>query len=1007
MFTKSILKYHQAFLIVLILCLPFMRHPSALSPCISSAAPVKNMSLLDEALQVIAMNRGDLSVRPDLYEAPLAFDRFSRWMEKPLEAPKEAQQTAKHLLQVADDPVLWLKALSRLSDITLSEPLPLQRPQSHLVPSHLPEPLREAVIQILDAVYTAEMILDGINDDITPKQMNDFEKYLYPEHVSGKDFEKTVVERTKFKELRRTINIAGNVNTREILKAGIILLTSLGRARELLTSTDDWKKGVESLSFTTTLGRVIIGGVGSDIHHHEASLVIDLGGNDLYRGKIASGRHGKCSVVLDLDGDDHYIGEDLTQGAGFWGIGILFDLQGNDFYKAHNFSQGASLFGIGLLMDAGGIDSYLGNEFVQAASWFGWAGIVDLAGEDTYQCQHSGQAHSGVQGISCLSDIEGNDKYLSGTRAPDPREPGMNQSFSQGFAWGIRNLSGGGLALLADRAGNDFYQCQYFGQGSSYWMGMGILYDQEGKDTYIARRYSQGAGIHFSFGLLMDVRGNDHTFSWGVSQGCGHDYGVGILVNEAGNDTYVSNWLSMGASEANGVGIFVDNSGYDGYDTNTGMAVGGLTQGRRAGGIGLFIDAAGKDRYSKNGTDNSVWSASRWAVGIDENNGRISGLNILLPAAPPPGNTVAEEIRVKEERRLAGLMAKAETVPYPEDMEMTLAVASHWGLERKIPVEAQDRLLGLEGSKSVPFMVERLNTPDVLSLRLMNELFAVHAYHAVPALIQVKNALDPLVKSRALYFLGQLKDSKALKSCIEALEDPSWRVKSAAIRAIGEILDERRLQVLQPMKQAVVKTLEKNDPSLIRGYLLDGENALRVLSVLSSAVPIDYQTHKQYEHMSLQKEKGDTLEEYVHFVFDHLQELRLTLEKWTGEFRQSPSAAKRLMPYLSDPQPALRKTAAFSLGQMNEKSALPELIALLNDPYLEVRDATVLSIAFFQDEAIDSVHLAMKQESPSFKILALDVLSKIKSDRASALLEEYRNDPNPNVRRMAKQALGM
>ncbi len=1006
MFAKSILKYRLAFLIVLILYLPFMGHPSVLSPNSSSAAPVKDMTLLDEALQAIAMDRGDLSVRPDLYEAPLAFDLFSRWMERPLEAPKQAQQAAKHLLQVADDPVLWLEALSGLSDITLPEPLPLQRDQSHLLPSHLPDPLREAVNEILDAMHTAEMILEGIEEEITEKQKKDLEKHLYPEFLAEKDFEKDVVERIKFNELRRTINIAGKVNTREILRAGIMLLTSLRRAREVLTSTDDWKNGVESLSFTTTLGRVIIGGVGSDIHHQEASLVIDLGGNDFYRGKFASGRHGKCSIVLDLDGDDHYIGEDLTQGAGFWGIGILFDLQGNDFYKANNFSQGASLFGIGLLMDAGGMDSYLGNEFVQAASWFGWAGIVDLAGEDTYQCQHLCQAHSGVQGVSCLSDIEGNDKYLSGAGVPDPREPGMNQSLSQGFAWGMRNLSGGGLALLADRAGNDFYQCQYFGQGSSYWMGMGILYDQDGKDTYIARRYAQGAGIHFSFGLLMDARGDDHTFSWGVSQGCGHDYGVGILVNEAGNDTYVSNWLSMGASEANGVGIFVDNSGHDGYDTNTGMAVGGLTKGRRAGGVGLFVDAGGKDRYAKKGADNSVWSPSRWAVGIDDNNGHMSGLNILLPTTPPPANTVAEEMRAKEVRRLAGLMAKAETAPYPEDLEMTLAVASHWGLEREIPKEARGRLLALKGSESVPFMVERLNTPDVLSLGLMNELFAVHAFHAVPALIRATHDSDPLVKSRAFYFLGRLKDSKALESCVKALGDPSWRVKSAAIRALGEILDERRLQVLQAMNQVVVKSLEESDPSLLEGYLSDGENGLRVLSALSSAVPVDYQAYKQYKRMSLQKEKGDTLEAYARLVFNHLQELRLLLQRWLGDFHQSPSVAKRLMPFLSNPEPALRKTAAYSLGQMNATSALPQLIALLNDPYLEVRDASVLSIAYFQDEAIGPVSVAMKEEGPSFKILALDLLSKMRSDRAKALLEDYLEDPNPNVRRMAKQALG-
>ena len=212
MFTKIILKYHHAFLIVSILCFPFMINFSALSPSISSAAPVKNMTLLDRALEVIAMSRGDLSVRSDLFEAPLVFDRFSRCMENPLEAPKEAQHAANHLLQVADDPVLWLKELSRLSDITLYEPLPLERQQSHLPPSHLPKPLREAVIQILDAMYTAEMMLNDVRSEISPKQMKDFEKVLYPEYVSEKDSEKNAGEPVKFRDLRRTINVAGNVD---------------------------------------------------------------------------------------------------------------------------------------------------------------------------------------------------------------------------------------------------------------------------------------------------------------------------------------------------------------------------------------------------------------------------------------------------------------------------------------------------------------------------------------------------------------------------------------------------------------------------------------------------------------------------------------------------------------------------------------------------------------------------------------------------------------------------
>ena len=67
-----------------------------------------------------------------------------------------------------------------------------------------------------------------------------------------------------------------------------------------------------------------------------------------------------------------------------------------------------------------------------------------------------------------LCDLGGNDKYLAGAEAPDPREPDMNQSFAQGFAMGIRELAAGGEAVLADQWGNDLYQCQYFGQGASY-----------------------------------------------------------------------------------------------------------------------------------------------------------------------------------------------------------------------------------------------------------------------------------------------------------------------------------------------------------------------------------------------------------------------------------------------------------------------------------------------------------------------------------------------------------
>jgi len=1002
---KVTLNVHPTIRIVFILCLPLMITLIALSSSVSISQTGKENCLLDRALEAIAMNRQDLSIRSDLFEVPFTLSRFKRWMEDPLDAPLEAQHEATHLLISAHDPVLWLKALSGLGDMPISEPIPAEKYQDHIPPSHLPRPLKEAVTLLLDGMYTAERTMDKAKAGISTEGMKNFEKHLYPDYISEHILEDQSLDPIKFKDLRKTIHAAESVDKAQILKAGLTILASLGRAREILTTTERWEDDVQTFSFETTLGVVRIGGTGPDIHDTEADLIIDLGGDDLYMGEVASGRDGNCSVVLDLDGDDRYLGKDFTQAAGFWGIGILFDLKGNDLYRAGNFAQGAGLFGIGLLMDAEGNDTYLGKTFVQAASSLGWGGLMDLAGEDAYQCWHSGQAYSSFGGISCLSDIKGNDKYISGTGAPDPREPDMNQSFSQGFAFGMRNLTGGGFALLADRWGNDIYQCQYFGQGASYWTGIGVLYDEDGKDTYIARRYAQGAGIHFSIGLLMDAGGDDHTSSWGVSQGCGHDYGIGLLINEAGNDSYVSSWLSRGASEASGVGIFVDNAGEDGYETNAGTAVGQFSTLSGAGGIGLFMDAAGKDRYSMNGADNSVWSETRWAVGIDENGLGISGLNIRLPEETAPFNEVAESKRIREKESLLRLMVRAEEVPYPENIELMLSVASHWGFEKNIPREAQEKLLQLAGSKSVPAMIELLDTPNVLSLRFMNRLFTVHAYHALPALIKATEVSDPLVKSRAFYFIGRLEDSRALDRCIEALKDPSWRVKSTAIRAIGEILNKRRLEVLQPMREAFLKAMGKNDPSIIMGYLKGGETVPQVLSVVSHAMAMDYRKYTQYAEMRPGKLGEETLEAYGDFVFDRLETLMSLVEKWVGDIQRAGAVERQLMPYLSEADPALRKTAAYSLGQLRAKPALPVLITLLSDQDLEVRDAALLSLAHFGEEALDPLLLAMERQSPSFKIWALHLLSRIKSEQARKAIEQYAKDPNPNVRRMAAQIL--
>lgn len=1005
MFIKLKTRSHPSFSTLSILIFLLLTHLAIFMTPTASAEITKKDCLLDRACKVIAIKRDDLSIRSDLSTNPYTLSRFRKWMEAPIKAPIEAQQEVMNLFRTAKNPDIWFQELAKLGDINSSSSLPLERYSGCKLPTHLPKQLRKAIQLILDSIHTANIKLAIIKSEIPPEKIKLFEKYLYSDLRSEIDSEKKVKELDRTKELREAIDSAGIVDRRGIFEAGFTVIKALAEAKALLIETDTWHENVSSFSFMTDLGLVEIGGISSDVHENHAALIIDLGGDDLYKGEIASGTDGKCSIVLDLDGDDVYLGENYTQASGFWGVGVLFDLKGNDFYRATNYAQGAGLFGVGLLMDGGGQDNYLGATFVQAASSWGWGGLIDLDGEDTYKCQHSGQAYSKVLGISCLCDLSGNDKYISGAEAPDPREPDMNQSFSQGFAFGMRNLTGGGFALLADKSGNDLYQCQYFGQGASYWMGVGILYDGYGKDVYVARRYAQGAGIHFSFGLLMDAGGDDHTFSWGVSQGCGHDYGIGILINETGNDTYVSNWLSMGASEANGVGIFIDNSGDDGYETKTGMAVGHLIENRQAGGIGLFIDAGGKDRYSQKGCDNSVWGLNRWSIGIDENEGSISGLNLLPPKKIPTISEEAEKKRKKGNIRLSDILARSEAMPYPVNIEGMLSVASHWGLERKIPGEAREKLLNMDPEKSVPAMVDLLDTPNIANLIFMGKLFSIHAFHAIPELIKKTGDPNPLIKSRAYYYLGQLKDTRAVGCCVEALKNSSWRVKSGAIRAIGKILNNKRLEILLPMKETFDEALKKNDPAVIGDYLEDDKKIAMVLSILTRALSLDYQTYIKYAEIPSSGEKENVLKDYVYFVYDHMAEIIPLMEGWIRDINQSRIVAKKLMAYLTDRDPSVKRAAAYSLGQMHYQPAISELLTLLKDHSLWVRDAAVLSLALFGDDVLYPLGSKMNLEGPPFKIVALDVLARIKSDQSKALIEKYLNDSNQNVRRAARQAL--
>lgn len=402
-------------------------------------------------------------------------------------------------------------------------------------------------------------------------------------------------------------------------------------------------------------GKVVIGGSGPNVYEGDDFIgIIDLGGDDVYRGRVACGiglpGHPPISFVLDLGGNDRYEGGDFTQGFGFLGVGILMDVgEGDDHYSARFCAQGAGMCGYGLLHDDGGNDTFTADSFAQGAGMFGYGQLINEGGDDVYRgCRYT-QGFAQVMGVGVLTDGGGNDMYYAGGKyLHQPLFSDRYQSLSQGFAIGNRRggETGGGVALLLDEGdGNDVYHADIYGQGSSYWYSLGMLVDHGGNDTYTLGQYGQGAGIHLSAGILVDIRGNDtYTNTHGVGTGGAHDWSVGWLIDRDGNDLYQGNGQGQGLNFS--IGILLDCAGDDSHSSR---GEGNIGKGVNND-ISLLLDLAGKDSYTpKEVKDGQFTPRGRHAMVYDVPEGWFPGIDVsTLPTRqdPPPAEADVQHILI-------------------------------------------------------------------------------------------------------------------------------------------------------------------------------------------------------------------------------------------------------------------------------------------------------------------------------------------------------------------------
>ena len=371
----------------------------------------------------------------------------------------------------------------------------------------------------------------------------------------------------------------------------------------------------------TPYGLILVGGSGPNTYELDArfGLVIDVGGDDVYRGTIAASSdadHGNA-VVIDLSGNDTYDGAAFGLATGRLGVGLLIDLSGNDVYQLDLGSGGAGFGGLGVLFDGQGNDTYVGSRMTQGAAIGGLGLLFDAAGNDRYTSHGFSLGFGGPQGVGAVIDLQGDDSFQCGNKYPSaynaedapngkPGDPLFQYDcFGLGVGSGKRILSkrpewqaynlAGGWGLLLDVEGNDHYQGANFAQGHGYFFGTGLFLDLDGNDKYVAARYGLGSSAHYGIAFFNDRHGEDHYSSSGpfYNAGVAWDHGVSVMLDTGlSNDRYAfASSTGLGGADHSGWGLFVDEGGNDQYEIKSGL-------GRSSEqGLGSFFDLTGKDNY--------------------------------------------------------------------------------------------------------------------------------------------------------------------------------------------------------------------------------------------------------------------------------------------------------------------------------------------------------------------------------------------------------------------------
>lgn len=372
------------------------------------------------------------------------------------------------------------------------------------------------------------------------------------------------------------------------------LLARLRRTTKARIVSVGMVTGDVMLDVITPYGRMVVGGEGRNEYDcTQIDVIVDLGGDDLYKGPAGgAGELRRFAVCIDLGGNDTYECMNDALGSASYGIGVLVDVAGNDKYKATVRSAGFGAAGVGVFVDVAGNDEMKLGAHCCGVGLVGVGVFADLDGNDVQEASDVSFGGGLPAGLGLFLDARGDDKRTQTQADKKYSYLGM------GAARGLRNVVAGGVGICIDLAGDDSYTGGDLSCGAGEDGGVGIFVDALGNDVYSTHDLSVGAARHGGIGVFQDWSGRDTYQAAAMGLGYAVLGGLAFCFDQGGDDIYQVRSTGLGMVGGDAMAFFWDTKGQDSYLWDRG----GKEPVDSRLGLGLFLDTGGqKDTYKRAG----------------------------------------------------------------------------------------------------------------------------------------------------------------------------------------------------------------------------------------------------------------------------------------------------------------------------------------------------------------------------------------------------------------------